>query len=203
MGVQIKAHSKLRAVINPPLLLVTVAPAPGSQLLPFSAVRVEKKRSCDQVCGHRCRRRSTKRIQKEGLRTVRCTFCVGSGWGGWGGVSNLQFRGNRRRGGMRKHGDQVMSARLRARMEDSISVANLLKASVHKGWTHLWFYNGPILKKTTTKNRLLFCQRVSIMRIFKQNRSTFICNVIQNMTAHLHEHAMSISSLNKVSVLKF
>lgn len=43
MGVQIKAHSKLRAVINPPLLLATVAPAPGSQLLPFSAVRVEKK----------------------------------------------------------------------------------------------------------------------------------------------------------------
>lgn len=81
MGVQIKAHSKLRAVINPPLLLATVAPAPGSQLLPFSAGRVEK-RSCYQVCGHRCRRHSTKRIQKEGLRTVRCTFCVGPGEGG-------------------------------------------------------------------------------------------------------------------------
>lgn len=82
MGVQIKAHSKLRAVINPPLLLATVAPAPGSQLLPFSAIRAEKKGSCDQVCGHRCRRYSTKRIQKERLRTVRYTFCVDSGWGG-------------------------------------------------------------------------------------------------------------------------
>lgn len=89
MGVQIKSHSKLRAVINPPLLLATVAPAPGSQLLPFSAVRVEK-RSCDQVCGHRCRRRSTKRIQKEGLRTVRCTFCVGSGWGGGYRICNSE-----------------------------------------------------------------------------------------------------------------
>lgn len=43
MGVQIKAHSKLRAVINPPLLMATVAPAPGSQLLPFSAIRAEKR----------------------------------------------------------------------------------------------------------------------------------------------------------------
>lgn len=43
MGVQIKAHSKLRAAINPLLLLATVASAPGSQLLPFSAIRAEKR----------------------------------------------------------------------------------------------------------------------------------------------------------------
>lgn len=49
MGVQIIAHSKLRAVINPPLLLATVAPAPGSQLLRFRAGRVEKKKKKDPV----------------------------------------------------------------------------------------------------------------------------------------------------------